>query len=115
VLTTPDKVTMLLVGSVGVTLSYVLAFIWSARAFDIDLRFAALGVVYLVGAAVASAAPTPGGLGAAEAALIGGLVAVGVDHEKAVPAVLLFRLVTYWLPIVPGWAAFRWLRRAHLL
>lgn len=57
--------------------------------------FASLGAVYLVGSAVATAAPTPGGLGATEAALVAGLIAVGVDNEAAVPAVFLFRLGTF--------------------
>jgi len=29
-----------------------------------------------------------------------------------VPAVFLFRLVTFWLPILPGWLAFTWLQRS---
>jgi undecaprenyl-diphosphatase len=115
VLTTPAKLVLLLGGSVLITLSYVLAFEFSTRAFDIDLRFAAVGAVYLVGSAIATAAPTPGGLGATEAALIGGLVAVGVPDDQAVPAVFLFRLATFWLPILPGWLAFTWLRRTDRL
>jgi undecaprenyl-diphosphatase len=115
VLTTPSKVALLLGGSVLVTVSYVLAFNFSARAFDIDLRFAVIGAVYLIGSAIATAAPTPGGLGAAEAALIGGLIAVGVDEVNAVPAVFLFRLATFWIPILPGYLAFAWLRRTERL
>lgn len=115
VLTTPGKVALLLGGSVLITLSYVVAFNFSARAFDIDLRFAAIGAVYLIGSAVATAAPTPGGLGAAEAALIGGLIAIGVDKQHAVPAVFLFRLATFWIPILPGYIAFAWLRRTERL
>lgn len=115
VLTTPSKVALLLGGSVLVTLSYVVAFNFSARAFDIDLRFASIGAVYLIGSAIATAAPTPGGLGAAEAALIGGLIAVGIDKEQAVPAVFLFRLATFWVPILPGYIAFAWLRRTERL
>jgi undecaprenyl-diphosphatase len=115
VLTTPSKVALLLGGSALVTLSYVVAFNFSARAFDIDLRFAAIGAVYLIGSAIATAAPTPGGLGAAEAALIGGLIAVGVDEQQAVPAVFLFRLATFWIPILPGYIAFAWLRRTERL
>lgn len=115
VLTTPSKVALLLGGSVLVTLSYVVAFNFSARAFDIDLRFATIGAVYLIGSAIATAAPTPGGLGAAEAALIGGLIAVGVGKDEAVPAVFLFRLATFWVPILPGYVAFSWLRRTERL
>ena len=114
-LTNPAKVVLLLGGSVLVTLSYVIAFNFSARAFDIDLRFASIGAVYLIGSAIATAAPTPGGLGAAEAALIGGLIAVGVNKDDAVPAVFLFRLATFWLPILPGYISFTWLRRTERL
>jgi uncharacterized membrane protein YbhN (UPF0104 family) len=27
------------------------------------------------------------------------------------PAALLYRLVTFWLPTIPGWGAFQWLQR----
>ena len=46
--------------------------------------------------------PTPGGLGAIEAALVAGLTGVGMDPAIAVAAVLSYRLATYWLPILPG-------------
>lgn len=115
VLTAPSKVALMLSGSVLVTFCYLLAFVASAQAFDLDARFATLGAVYLFGSALATAAPTPGGVGATEAALIGGLVAVGIGNEQAVPAVFLFRFVTFWLPILPGWIAFGWLRRTDRL
>lgn len=115
VLTTPSKIAMMLSGSILVTFCYLLAFVASTEAFDVDARFATLGAVYLVGAAVATIAPTPGGIGATEAALIGGLVAVGVSNPQAVPAVFLFRLVTFWLPILPGYVAFSWMRRTDRL
>jgi uncharacterized membrane protein YbhN (UPF0104 family) len=66
-----------------------------------------------VGAAVATAAPTPGGLGAVEATLLGGLVAAGLSNAVALPAVFLFRLCTFWLPVLPGWLSFTWLRRTE--
>ena len=49
-----------------------------------------------------------------EAALISGLVAAGMDKSVAVPAVFLFRLATFWLPILPGWLGFTWLQRHEL-
>ena len=115
VLTTPSKIALMLGGSLLVTFSYLLAFVASAEAFDVSTRFATLGAVYLFGAAIATIAPTPGGIGATEAALIGGMVAVGVPNSQAVPAVFFFRLVTFWLPILPGWVAFTWLRRTDRL
>jgi len=46
-----------------------------------------------------------------EAALTAGLTAAGVPGAAAASAVLLFRLVTFWLPIPFGWAALRYLER----
>jgi uncharacterized protein (TIRG00374 family) len=69
----------------------------------------------LAGAAISSAAPTPGGVGATEAALIAGYTAVGVTAATAFAAVLLFRLVTFWLPILPGWLALVGLQRSGRL
>jgi len=115
VLTTPSKIAQMLCGSILVTLFYLLAFVASTAAFDLDASFATIGAVYLFGSAIAIVAPTPGGVGATEAALIGGMVAVGIGNEQAVPAVFLFRLVTFWFPILPGWIAFSWLRRTDRL
>jgi len=52
-----------------------------------------------------------GGLGAIEAALVAGLTGIGLPPGPAVSAVLTYRLATYWLPVVPGWAAWRLLQR----
>jgi uncharacterized protein (TIRG00374 family) len=72
-------------------------------------------VVYLFGSTVGGAAPTPGGLGAVEAALVAGLTAAGTDPNLAVAGVLSFRLLTYWLPIPLGYLALHRLRREGLL
>ncbi|HKO83675.1 MAG TPA: lysylphosphatidylglycerol synthase transmembrane domain-containing protein, partial [Actinomycetota bacterium] len=107
----PGKLALLFGGSALVTLSYALGLVYCVEAFGGGLPVAAIVAAYLVGAAIAQAAPTPGGIGAVEAALIAGLTAAGVDKETAVPAVFLFRLATFWLPILPGWLAFTWLQR----
>ena len=56
-----------------------------------------------------------GGLGALEAAVIAGLVAAGMPNDIAVPSVFLFRLGTFWLPILPGWGAFTYMQREDYL
>jgi uncharacterized protein (TIRG00374 family) len=109
VLRRPGKVALLLGGSMLVTFSYLTTLYFSIQAFGGGLPFATVGAVFLVGSAIAQAAPTPGGLGAVEAALIAGLVATGLDNTIAVPAVFLYRLFTFWAPILPGWIAFQWL------
>jgi uncharacterized membrane protein YbhN (UPF0104 family)/tRNA A-37 threonylcarbamoyl transferase component Bud32 len=107
----PGKLALLFGGSALVTLSYAFCLVYCVQAFGGGLAVPAIIATYLVGAAIAQAAPTPGGIGAVEAALIAGLVAAGLDKDTAVPAVFLFRLATFWLPILPGWLAFTWLQR----
>ena len=50
--------------------------------------------------------PTPGGLGGVEAGLVAGLVAYRVASADALAAVLVYRLVSYWLMLAIGAAAF---------
>jgi undecaprenyl-diphosphatase len=98
-------------GSVGVTAGYALALVAAAHAVGVALPMVTIVAVYLGGAALAAVAPTPGGLGAMEAALVAGLTAAGAASGPAVAAVLVYRLVTFWLPILPGFVAYRVLRR----
>ena len=111
----PSKIGLLVGGSAIVTMSYATALYISVLAFGGGIGFAAVVALYLTGGAVASAAPTPGGLGAVEAVLIAGLVGLGLDNEVAVPAVFLFRLATFWLPTIPGWFAFHSLTKREFL
>jgi undecaprenyl-diphosphatase len=107
----PGKMTMLVGGSALITLAYIGAFAASVEAFGGGPGFVVLGAVYLGTATVAAAAPTPGGIGAFEAAAIAGLTGVGVANGPAVSAVVLYRLATYWLPVAPGWLCWRVLQR----
>ena len=82
---------------------------------DQTLPFATVAVVYLAGSVVGSAVPTPGGIGAIEAAMAAGLTAAGIPASIALPAVLLYRIATFWIPIPVGWAALTWLQRVGAL
>ena len=48
---------------------------------------------------------TPGGLGVTEAGLVGFLVYFGIPAAAAAGPVLVFRLISYWLPAIGGVAA----------
>ncbi len=110
----PGKLLALFGGSAVITMAYLAAFAASMYAFGTEVSFPVMAVLFLSGSAVAQAAPTPGGLGATEAALVAALSTVEAP-EIVVPAVFLFRLVTYWLPILPGWLAMTSLQRRNLL
>jgi glycosyltransferase 2 family protein len=110
----PARLSLSFFGSLLLDLGYIAALFASVRAFDYPVSFAVAGAVYLIGGTVASAAPTPGGVGAVEAALIAGLTATGVPTEQAVPAVLVYRIATFWLPVLPGWLVFTLLTRREV-
>jgi glycosyltransferase 2 family protein len=97
------------------TAAYLVAFIAALRAVGVHPAILPAAVVYLAGNAVGSAAPTPGGIGGVEAVLAAGLTAIGIPAHEAIPAVLLFRVATFWLPIPAGWVAYLLLRRRHVL
>jgi glycosyltransferase 2 family protein len=104
----------LLSGVFGVlllNLAYCACLVASVRAFTTDASIAAIALVYLAASVVGQAAPTPGGLGAVEAALAAGLTAAGIDSGIAISATLVFRLATFWFPTIPGWFAFQNLQR----
>jgi undecaprenyl-diphosphatase len=107
----PGKMIMLVGGSALITMTYIGALAASVEAFGGGPGFIPIGAAYLAAAALAAVAPTPGGLGPFEAALIAGLTGIGMASGLAVSAVLLFRLATYWLPVVPGWLSWRLLLR----
>ncbi len=107
----PVKLTMLFAGSALVTLAYIGGLEASVQAFGGGAGIVEIGAVYLGAAAIAAVAPTPGGLGAIEAALVAGLTGIGISSGAAVSAVLTYRLATYWLPVLPGWLAWRHLQR----
>jgi uncharacterized protein (TIRG00374 family) len=111
----PVKLLMLFGGSALITLAYIAGLAAATKAFGGNASFAAIGAVYLGAAAIATASGSPGGLGALEAALIAGLTGIGIKSGAAVPAVVSYRIATYWLPVAPGWAALQWLQRREFV
>ncbi|MFH9268872.1 lysylphosphatidylglycerol synthase domain-containing protein [Streptomyces sp. NPDC017546] len=111
----PQKLLTGIGGMLLLTGLFVLCLDASIRAFsgpDVpQLSYASIAVVFLAGNALGSAAPTPGGVGAVEGALTLGLIAVGLPKEVAAPAVVLYRVMTLWLPVLPGWICFNQLTR----
>lgn len=111
----PGRVVTGLAASAGLTLAHVAAFACCVHAAGGHASLFALTAIYLGAAGAGSLVPTPGGVGAVEAAMISGLVATGLSPATATAAALLTRLVTVWAPALPGWWALRSLRRARLL
>jgi uncharacterized membrane protein YbhN (UPF0104 family) len=111
----PRKLAEGIGGALLLTVAYILCLAACVKAFHGSAAFAGIAVVYLTGSALGSIIPTPGGIGAVEAALTAGLVATGLHGTEAASAVLLFRLLTFWLPVPFGWAALSYLERQNAI
>ena len=109
----PGKLALLVGGSALVTLAYIGGVVASVLAFRGPVSIAGIGAAYLAAAAIATASGTPGGVGTFEAVLTSLLI--GIQASVAVPAVITYRLATYWLPVAPGWAALHLLQRRDLI
>lgn len=96
------------------TLSHVLIFYMSALALDINVAAVQAFIIFTIGIVAATVTPTPGGLVGAEAGLTAGLVVYGVEAPTALAAALLYRFLTYWLPLLPGFVVFISNRRLYL-
>lgn len=115
VATQPTRLAGLVLGASAVTGLYILALDMSLRAVGVNLSLSEAAVVYLGSAVVANAVPIPGGIGVMDVALTAGVTAFGVSAGPALAGALCFRLVTFWLPIVPGFVAMRHMHRHGLL
>ncbi|WP_423835817.1 flippase-like domain-containing protein [Streptomyces endophytica] len=113
ILQRPRKLVTGIGGMLLLTAANVMCLDASIRAFGggDKISYASIAVAFLAGNALGSAAPTPGGVGAVEGALITALTIAGLPGDTAFPAVLLFRLMVFWLPVLPGWLAFTYLTR----
>ncbi|MEU6098272.1 lysylphosphatidylglycerol synthase transmembrane domain-containing protein [Streptomyces sp. NPDC047079] len=72
------------------------------RALSLPVPSLHMVVAYLAATVAVAAVPTPGGIGSVEAALIVALVAAGGPVAVATAVVLAYRIITVWLPLVPG-------------
>lgn len=115
VLRRPRSAAALFGGALGLNAAFVLALCAALLSVGVHHGLAATAVVYLAASAGANVSPLPGGLGVMEVALVAGLTRTGVAPAPAVAGVLVYRLLTYWLPVLPGLWSLRHLRRRGLL
>ena len=86
------------------------ALVAALYAVGVQARPAEVLLAYVVSMALAMVPLTPGGLGFVETGLTALLVLAGAGADQAVLATLLYRLVSFWLPIPVGalaWAGWR--------
>lgn len=72
------------------------------QALHLPVPAAHMAVAYVAATVAVALVPTPGGIGSVEAALVVALVAAGGPVAVATAVVLGYRIITVWLPLVPG-------------
>jgi uncharacterized membrane protein YbhN (UPF0104 family) len=115
VLSSPARLVQSLGANIAAELLFSLCMYTVLRAFGQDVGFAEVVLVNECVALFAGMMPVPGGVGVTEAALTAGFVAIGVDEATALGAAITYRVLTYYIPPVIGFGAFRWLQRQHYL
>jgi uncharacterized protein (TIRG00374 family) len=100
------------VGGLGLTnwLADAAVLAMSLLAIGAPIPWHSLLLVYGLATAVGSLGITPGGIGLVEGTLCLGLVSTGLPAALALAAVLLYRLVSFWLVMVSGWLVLLYLR-----
>jgi uncharacterized membrane protein YbhN (UPF0104 family) len=88
------------------------ALLWATyQAVGVDIPIAVVMMGYLIGQ-LGGLLPLPAGVGGVDGGLIGALILYGAPPAATVAAVLAFRLVLFWVPLIGGAVAFASLRRA---
>ena len=88
-----------------------IAALWACfHAFGAPPAIALLVLGYFIGL-VGNALPFLGSIGGVDGGMIGALVALGGDPGTTIVAVVVYRLISCWLPAVPGAVAYLQLRR----
>jgi uncharacterized membrane protein YbhN (UPF0104 family) len=101
---------LLLIGAVGYW-AWDNAVLWAAfQAFDASPDLSVLLMGYLIGQ-LGGLLPLPGGVGGIDGGLIGALIVYGTPAATTAAAVLAYRVILFWLPLIIGGIAFASLRR----
>ena len=98
-------------GTFAQELLYSLSLGATCMAYGVHLNLAELIFVNTAASVLSGVIPVPGGIGAAEATLTAGLMALGVDQTTAFAIAITQRLCTFYLPPIWGYVSLRWLTR----
>jgi uncharacterized protein (TIRG00374 family) len=101
---------LVIVGAVGYW-AWDNAVLWAAfHAFGYSPHVTVVLMGYLIGQ-LGGLLPLPGGLGGIDGGLIGTLLVYGIPAAPTAAAVIVYRVILFWLPLVVGAVAFISLRR----
>jgi uncharacterized protein (TIRG00374 family) len=109
--THPSRGGLAVLGAAGFWAASIGVLWASFHAFGVHVPLAVVVQGFFLGM-VANLFPfAPAGVGAVDAGMIGAFVLFGIPEETVFPAILVFRLIAFWLPVPPGIVAFLQLRK----
>ena len=98
----PRKAVPLWLGALGTAFLHCLVLFAVLRATGVAIGLPATAVAYLAASTLSALVPSPGGIGGLDVLLSAALVAAGVSGPAALTALLGYRLVTVWVPMLPA-------------
>jgi uncharacterized membrane protein YbhN (UPF0104 family) len=102
---------------IGIIIALIHTFMLDLSGFalgvNIDIIDALIALSF--GVIVGSIFPTPGGIGGVEAGITAALIVLGYDAALSASVAVLFRVATYWQPLIPGTLAYLYLREKKLI
>jgi len=98
----PRRAVVLLASGLGSKASHLLGLAAALQAFGVHLPLLTVTCAYLTATLVAAGIPAPAGVGPLEATMLTALVHGGATAAPALAAIIAFRLLGYWLPVIPG-------------
>ena len=101
--------------SIGTEVLYGAGFAMCVLAVGGDVSLGEAVFINVTVSLFAGLMPVPGGVGVSEAGMTAGLTAIGVDADVAVAGVLVYRLISYYLPPLWGYVSLKWLTKHDYL
>jgi uncharacterized protein (TIRG00374 family) len=107
----PTRAGLALLGAAGFWAANI-GILWASfKSLGIAIPFGVVVMGFFIGMAANLIPFVPAGVGAVDAGMIGTFVLFGFPEAEVFAAILIYRLVAFWMPIPPGVVAFFQLRR----
>jgi uncharacterized protein (TIRG00374 family) len=103
----PHRIIGALLTSVGVCILYTLTLYFVAHSLNVNLTFTQALLAMTLSTVGTVLIPTPGGIGGAEAGVVSALAALHIDPALSLAVALLYRVFTFWIPLIAGGVVFR--------
>lgn len=108
----PSRGGLALAGAIGFWAANI-AILWASfKAFGVSVPLGVIVQGFFIGMLANLFPFAPGGVGAVDAGMIGAFLLFGLPEAEVFAAVLVYRVVAFWLPVPPGILAFFQLRKS---